>query len=57
MKSYRKILFNMSAFSSVRMITGAISVIYMFTSGLGLDSIAYVKALQALITICFIIHH
>jgi MFS family permease len=43
----------MSAFSSVRMITGAISVIYMFTSGLGLDSIAYVKTLQAIVTLCF----
>lgn len=53
MKSYNKILFSMSAFSSVRMITGAISVIYMFTSGLGLDSIAYVKTLQAIVTLCF----
>lgn len=53
MKSYIKILLSMSAFSSVRMITGAISVIYMFTSGLGLDSIAYVKTLQALVTLCF----
>ncbi|MCR9192166.1 MAG: MFS transporter [Gammaproteobacteria bacterium] len=43
----------MSAFSSIRMITGAISVIYMFTSGLGLESIAYVKALQSIITLCF----
>ena len=53
MKSYNKVLLSMSAFSSVRMITGAISVIYMFTSGLGLDSIAYVKTLQALVTLCF----
>ena len=53
MKSYNKILLSLSAFSSVRMITGAISVIYMFTSGLGLDSIAYVKTLQALVTLCF----
>lgn len=53
MKSYNKILFSMSAFSSVRMITGAISVIYMFVSGLGLDSIAHVKSLQAIVTLCF----
>lgn len=53
MKSYNKILFSMSSFSSVRMITGAVSVIYMFTSGLGLDSIAYVKSLQAIVTLCF----
>ncbi len=53
MKSYNKIILSMSAFSSVRMITGAISVIYMFTSGLGLNSIAYVKVLQAIVTLCF----
>ena len=53
MKSYHNILFSMSLFSSLRMVTGAVSVIYMFNSGLGLDSIAYVKALQAVVTLCF----
>ncbi|MFT4058383.1 MAG: MFS transporter [Legionella sp.] len=52
-KSYNTIVLNMATFSSLRMLTGAVSVIYMFQAGVGLDSIAYIKVVQALITLCF----
>lgn len=53
MLTYNKVLFHLSSFVSIRMVIGAISVIYMLHSGVGLADIAYIKAMQAMILIAF----
>ncbi len=49
MKTYNKILLSTCTFGSLRMLIGAISVVYMLSNGLNLSGLAFVKILQMII--------